>query len=267
MLRIHSFFVKSPSKFFWIVCLMFFCFHSLSFAQENKGKNKKKNEVEPSIKYEEFFKGGAHLHTNGWGLNFMYGQNNTRKKSFILTADFVLALKHPKETKVVNPVYEQGNPYIYGKKNSLMAFRPGLGQQYRIADKEESFGVRVDLNYTVGPSLGILKPVYLEIVRNPQDGEPYRNTERYRPDVHVNQGNIYGGAPFHRGIGEISVEPGISAKSSLSFSWGDNATNYKSLETGVSVDAYLREMPIFAFIDNKQIFVNLYLSFSFGRHW
>jgi len=146
----------------------------------------------------------------------------------------------------------------------LMVARLGWGQQYRIAEKDDDLAVRVDLNLTLGPNLGLLKPVYIEVLRENDEGETVRKIERYEPTGrHIDQGKIYGGASYLRGLTEVRGIPGVSSKASLSFAWDD----FKSIETGVMVDAFPRKMPIFAFIDNKELFINLYLNFSFGKHW
>jgi len=50
----------------------------------------------------------------------------------------------------------------------------------------------------------------------------------------------------------------------LSFEWGKQEYNYYSLETGVMVDAFPTPVPIFATIKNDQVFVNLYLTLTYG---
>lgn len=215
------------------------------------------------IMKEHTLKGGGFIHTNGWGLGIQYAKNQTRHRNTLYNFDLVLSLKHPKEVKKINPRYEQANPYVFGRENALMVARPGWGQQFRIAEKEADLGVRVDLNITAGPNLGLLKPVYIEVIKENREGDLYREVEQYDARKHANQAKIFGGASFLRGITEMDVQPGFSTKAGLSFAWDD----FKSVEAGVMVDAFPRSMPIFAFVDNKQLFINLYLDFSFGKHW
>ncbi len=223
----------------------------------------KSNDTGVDIMKEHTLKGGGFIHTNGWGLGIQYAKNQNRHRNTLYNFDLVLSLKHPKEVKKINPRYEQANSYVFGRENALMVARPTWGQQFRIAEKEADLGIRVDLNISAGPNLGLLKPVYIEVIKENREGDLFREVERYDPRKHPNQAKIFGGASFLRGIDEINVQPGFSTKAGLSFAWDD----FKSIETGVMVDAFPRSMPIFAFIDNKQLFINLYLDFSFGKHW
>ncbi len=244
-----------------LMLLLPFCLSAQRYADTS--------ENEADIRYEHQLKGGVVGHTNGWGIGLLYGRHKNKDVENLYSFDYLFALKHPKEAKVVNPGFDQANPYVFSRKNALMLARFGLGQQIEIADKQEAIGVRVDWNYVVGPNLGILKPNYIELLKDKDNGQTVKKTVRYKPQKHNNQGNIFGGAPYVRGLGEISAKPGLSAKTSLSFAWGEDRKRFKSLEAGIMVDAFLQRMPIFYFEErkNKRIFVNLYASFSFGKHW
>lgn len=242
---------------------------NLIIAQTDTQKGKAYQE-EADVRHENTLKGGALGHTNGYGITVTYGRFQSKDVKNLYGFDYLFALKHPKEAKVVNPGFDQANPYVFSRQNALMAARFLIGQQRQIADKEESIGVRIDFNYLAGLNLGLLKPVYIEWLRNKNNNQRVKETVRYRPqEEHRNQGQIYGGAPYVKGLGEIEVQPGISAKASLSFAWGDDRDKFKSIEAGIMADAYPRRMPIFYFEErqNKSIFVNLFATFSFGKHW
>lgn len=228
-----------------------------------------KGQEKSDIRYENTIKGGVIGHTNGYGITVTYGKHQSKDVKNLLGFDYLFALKHPKEAKVVNPGFDQANPYVFSRKNALMVARFLVGQQRQIAEKQEAIGVRVDFNYMAGINLGLLKPDYIELLREKDNGQTIKETTRYRPQIHNNQGKIYGGAPYVRGLGNMAVQPGLTAKTSLSFSWGDDRQKFKSIETGLMVDAFPRRMPIFYFDDreNKRIFVNLFATFCFGKHW
>lgn len=219
---------------------------------------------EPDLDYENTIKAGGFVHTNGWGIGVQYAKHKSRSVSTLYSFDYLFALKHPKEVKKAKQRFEQANPYVFGRKYALMVARLGWGKQFRIAEKDDDLGVRVDFNFTLGPNLGILKPTHIEVLRENNAGETVREIERYEPKGrHRDQGKIYGGASYLRGLGDLRGVPGASGKASLSFAWDD----FKSIETGVMVDAFPRKMPIFAFDENKELFINLYVNFSFGKHW
>ena len=72
-----------------------------------------------------------------------------------------------------------------------------------------------------GSSFGILKPVYLEIYK-PSQIFPDRYElvpEKYNPETHFVE-NIYGKAPYLKGITELSINPGGYGKFGVSFEFG-----------------------------------------------
>ncbi len=249
-----------------VISLMCWC---VLLFPANAQKSNDTNQQKVDIRTEQQLKGGAIGHTNGWGIGVLYGRQENKDVTNLYSFDYLFSLKHPKETKVVNPGFDQANPYVFSRKNALMLARFGIGRQIEIADKQEAIGVRIDWNYLVGPNLGLLKPDYIELLKDKDNGETVKKTVRYKPQIHNNQGNIFGGAPYVRGLSEISVKPGLSAKTSFSFAWGEDRERFKSIEAGIMVDAFIQRMPIFYFEKrkNKRIFVNLYVSLSFGKHW
>jgi hypothetical protein len=196
--------------------------------------------------------------------------------NLICNLDFT-TLKHPKETKVINPNYERARPYVFGKTNSAFSIRAGLGDQIIIADKETPKGIRINANFVVGANFNLLMPVYLQIKYDKLDtnfGTPqiieYIVTEKYDPEHNshqVNQGNIYGGTFYFTGLFESKLALGAFGKFGLNFEWNNFENTYKFLELGVLVDIFPEPLPIFAYIENKSLFVNFYINFSLGRRW
>ncbi|MBK7101950.1 MAG: hypothetical protein IPH63_09220 [Flavobacteriales bacterium] len=161
---------------------------------------------ESRVPYKRELIGGVLIHGDGWGLQFYHAKYNTARERRLLGLELV-GMKHPKEIKSFNPYYEDSRGYFYGKANSFMILRPTYGQKLQITDKIRRSGVEVNFIWGVGPSLGLLKPVYLQIGK--PDRIPYANivTERYDPAVHDVQ-NIYGRATWFNGLDEMKLYPG-----------------------------------------------------------
>lgn len=221
-----------------------------------------------TIKYDNSFSYGLNLHTNGWGLNTQYFKSWGFNNNFIFNFD-ILGLKHPKETKVVNPTYSDARPYVYGKMNSAFLLRPGIGNQFIIADKETALSIRINLNVIIGMDFTLLKPEYLYFIYSEPTGLNFKVLEKF--DVsnphHNNQGNIYGRSSFLTGFNDLSNTVGGFGKISLSFEWNDYEEKFYNLETGFMIDAFPQELPIYAYINNKAVFTNFYVQFSIGRRW
>jgi hypothetical protein len=209
--------------------------------------------------------GGFTAHGDGWGL-FLYNARYTTARQRRLLGVEVVGMKHPKEVKSFNPYYEDSRGYFYGKQNSFLIVRPMIGRKTMLAEKVRNSGVEVSVVWGGGPSLGLLKPVYLQIGK---PGIPYEVivVEKYDPAVHsVN--NIYGRASWFTGVGEMSLRPGLFGRFAFNFEHATTGTGVKAIEAGATFDAFLEEVPIMAEVDgveNKQFYLEFYVSLQFGK--
>lgn len=213
---------------------------------------------------------GIILHSNGWGINYNRGKHVTGFKKRMLEFDLV-SMKHPKEVKTVFD--ESAKAYVYGKLNTLSVLRASIGEQRLIFNRNSRQGIEVRLNYSLGTSIGITKPVYLEILI-PIDLVPPIDTfpptiveiHKYDPELHFTN-NIRGRASFTNGLDELNFHPGIHAKFAMSFGYGYLDDDIKALETGMTVDLYPKDIPIMALIDNNSLYFNFYIKLLYGRKW
>ncbi|MBL7928471.1 MAG: hypothetical protein JNL47_03205 [Bacteroidia bacterium] len=220
----------------------------------------------PPVLLRKEFSAGINIHSSGWGIDFRRGRNLTVSKKRMLEIEFV-GMHHPKEIKSINPYYENSKAFVFGKLNSMMVLRTAYGLQQVIATKAEWGGVEIRLNTTAGFSLGLLKPVYLNIIREdfPNPGFVV-SIEKFDPDVHTID-LIYGRANFFRGFSEMKPYPGLYAKAGLSFEHGRYNDDVKIIEVGMTLDAYTKRLPIMAMTKNNQLFVNFYINILYGRKW
>ena len=222
---------------------------------------------EPVVIYSRQMYGGVQLHSNGLGGFFNYGRYQNASKVFILGIDAV-SMKHEKEVKSYNPVYEDGRSYVYGKVNNFYVLRPSVGIKKIHTVKLRKSGVQVGYSIAGGPSLGLLKPVYLEI-GYPSIPYQYWVTERYDPQRHFFD-DIYGRASGLEGLNELKLLPGGFVKFAFNFEYSTEKDGLKGMETGVVLDAYPKPVPIMAeeiIGQNRQFFVSFYLNFFIGRKY
>lgn len=221
-------------------------------------------EDEAKIVYKHQIMGGLNLHTSGWGVNLSFLKNKTAFKARVIQFQFV-GMKSHKEVKSYNPYYEDARSYFYGKLNNFYVFRPSWGYRKVLYDKLRRNGVEVSYIWSIGPSIGIAKPVYLEIG---QPSLPYQYVvvERYDVNEHF-QENIYGRASGLNGFSEIRFHPGLHGRFAFMFEYSPKKTGVTALETGLAADLYGKKIPIMALDDseNRQIFVNFYVSILFGK--
>lgn len=219
---------------------------------------------EPTVIYRNQTHGGAILHTNGLGAFLYAGRYRGVKKVLLFGGEFV-TMKHNKEIRSFNPVYEDSRSYVYGKINNFYVLRPSFGVRKIITEKVRRSGVEVGYTWHAGPSLGITKPIYLEI-GYPSIPYQWLSVERYNPDVHFFD-SIYGRASGLNGLNALQLHPGAFFKFAFNFEYSDEKDRLKGLDVGVAVDAYSRQIPIMAdqLVDrNNQVFVTFFVNFFFG---
>ncbi len=207
------------------------------------------------------------LNSNGWGLNYRYGKRLDGFRRRIFDIDFSY-IKHPKEIKTQNPYYENQKRFVFGKLNTMFALRGGIGLQKEIYSKFDKGGVAIKFFYGAGITLGILKPMYYQVV----DSSTVSNNERYlylsdkKFDYSIHSvDDIYSRSSFFKGIGETKIKPGAYLKLGLSFVYSNAYDALKAIEAGVLVDGFYSEVPIMATEKNDKIFISLFVSFRFGR--
>ena len=209
---------------------------------------------------------GFILHTTGFGINYRNGKHLTGYKKRMLEIDLV-TMKHPKEVRTISQFSDNNKSFVYGKVNSLLVLRGGIGLQNIIYRKEIEGNVEVRYSFYGGATFGFAKPVFLQILHASSD--PYKPDiaiEKYDPEKH-RLDNIYGKAPFGYGLQYTVVHPGVYAKAAVSFDWEAQEDKLRSLEIGVAADYYPSPIKLMSYNKAKPVFVTIYANILFGRKW
>lgn len=207
---------------------------------------------------------GAVLQSNGLGLNYSTSKFITYKKKKLLNIDLI-NISHDKEYKIFGSFDESAKKFIYGKLNSLFALRVGWGQRKIIFEKLRDNGLQLSMNYSLGPSIGFLKPVYLEVFKYNNTGQVIGiSLERYDPELH-NFYNIYGRGPWSAGIMSTKLNLGGFLKFGLEFEFANTREIINALEVGLSLDAFMNPISIMINNSDRRFYPSMYLSCSIGN--
>lgn len=245
---------------------LLFCIPSLGIAQISSNPNEYKEDKPLLYKHE--YNIGFMPHTSGWGFNFKRQWHLTGYKKRMMEYDFTV-MKHPKEVRSLNPYFENTKSFIYGKLNYVMVLRGGYGFQKVLFGKADRGAVEVRMVYSGGASLGLAKPIYLEILKQDPNGSPFEyftQTEKYNPEVHQ-LSDIFGRSSFFKGFSEIRFHPGLYVKLGLVFEYSPVDDDVKAIETGIVAEGFPDDIEIMAFNKANPGFVNFYLNFIFGKKW
>jgi len=218
------------------------------------------------LRNESFF--GVNINSHGWGFSYRKGKHLTGTMKRMWDFDYV-SYRHPKEVKLQNrSASNNSKSYYYGKLNNAAFLRTGYGVQKVIFDEELPGALEIRLNFYGGASIGLLKPVYLEIYKQ-SIAVPDRYelvTEKYDPETHFIE-NIYGKAPFLKGINELKFNPGAYGKFGISFEYGTDQEVIRTIETGVILDFHPKPMPVMAFNTNNPLTFSFYVAVNWGKRW
>ncbi len=226
--------------------------------------------VEQEFVYSKEWRFGVKLHTHGYGLSLAKSKiiNRSKKKFWEIE---ILEIKHAKQSRQLSRLSDRtGNArsYQYGKQNNFYNINLNFGRHKVIAETGRKNGVEVSITYSLGASLGILKPYYLLVKGFDNNSVNIRyssDEEDYTADLFLNETRIYSGSSFVYGLNEIQPVPGAQGKFSFLFDWANTGETIKALEVGAMVNAYYKRVPIMIEADNNLIFTNLFIKLVFGR--
>ena len=219
-----------------------------------------KEEEEGVIAYKKSFVFGAKLLSDGYGIFFELGRAGSVKKSTLYQLE-ISERKNVKEDKQSNP-YVNSIPFIYGKENFIYPLKLGMQQQILLGNKSNKNGVSITGNYGGGIALALLRPYYIQV----QKGNDFVYVKYNSPDSsYFLDGPFVGGPTFSKGWSEITVTPGLYAKTAIRFDYGSYNEIISAIEVVMCADVYSKKIPILLQNSQKQFFFSAYVSILFGK--
>lgn len=205
---------------------------------------------------------GISINSDGFGIGYREGKRKNYLNKRILEFDLG-TLRHPKEYKTSNP-YTQGS-FVFGKLNSVIYIRGGIGHQHEMFSKEDAGGVAIRYFFSGGPVIGLYKPIYYKVLY-PVSGtmnEYELRDEKFDITIH-DPTMIYSKAGLIKGINETKALPGLYLKGGFNFEYSREDKVIHAIEIGTQINAFPKKIPIMASEDNKAIFLSIFASYRFG---
>ncbi len=206
---------------------------------------------------------GVFLNSNGFSGDYEYAKRINARNHTLYRVELG-NVKNPKEIKISNGYYSNKS-FVFGKQNSFFALKAQYGRQSELFRKNDIGGISIRYFYEAGPVLGLLKPIYYEVLYT-TTGNPFENEskiEKFNPIIHQSQ--IIGKASFFTGMKELSVVPGLSARIGFTFEYSRQDVVMHALEFGIGMDIYPKKIPIMATELNNFYFTNLFVGYRFGK--
>lgn len=250
------------------------------FGQQLEGQQNYYQNEQSGFVYDREFSMDFKLQSKGFTLGAVFGNIKSYYKTSYLRFEFG-EIKHPLEFRQnldLQPVAstQVNRSFIYAKQNNLYVLRAGWGAKRYLSEKARKKGIAVGVTYEAGPTLGILKPYYLEL-RYYIDGvltRPDIRSEKYSEEnanKFLDELSIFGAAGFGEGLGELQFRPGAHGKVALHLDWGVTDEFIKALEVGLMLDVFMDKMPIMvenpqvSEIKNRPYFVNFFVALQLGK--
>lgn len=172
-------------------------------------------------------------------------------------------LKHPREYKLSNPYIQSTGSFVFGKLNTVIYLRGGLGHQHELFKKADLGGIAIRYFYSAGPVIALYKPIYYRVLYPVSLNEFELREEKFDVSIALPQ-DIYSKASFTKGLDEIKVLPGLFAKGGFNFEYSKEDKVIHAIEIGAQINAFPKKIPIMASSDNKTIYFSLFISYRFG---
>ncbi|MCY7358494.1 MAG: hypothetical protein LH609_13755 [Rudanella sp.] len=175
----------------------------------------------------------------------------------------VVNMKHPKE--VQQSVNFSGSRFTYGKENYLFVVRPQYGREISLFQRSTDEGISINAIVAAGPSLGIVKPYYVEV----NEGN---NRTRIVPAASLNGSpgqpgtgaQPTGSGGFFRGFDESKLAVGANVKVALNFELSAFRNNTTGLEIGFLAELFPQQITIMTGADKRAFYSSGYITLFFG---
>lgn len=253
-----------------VCCLLSGVGIPLAFSQ-NTFQPKPIEETRKGVIYNKETTVDLRIFPRGYSISLNFGKIKTYYKTNYYQFEFG-EIKHPKEYRLKSYYNYQfsstSKSYIYGKQNNLFVLKAGMGSKYYLTDKAKEKGVIIGINYEFGPTLGILKPYYIQLnneVNNSFETIKYNSQDTVSPNPFLDVNRIVGSGGIVKGWGQVQFVPGLHAKIAAHFSIGKYDDFVKALEVGVAADLFIKKMPIMVIENNRPLFINFYINVQLGK--
>ncbi len=256
--KIRTLNIKAESRYFSNVLVFLFLVISQysSFSQSNLIDQLDYNKDSRSLVFM--------LNSNGYAAGFRFSKRIDGFRSRLIDIDFAW-YKHPKEQRM-SSLYANQSKFVYGKLNQLLIARAGYGRQKELFGKYAKNGIVISLYYTVGASLGLLKPVYFDVIKGfDNNNKVLYESEKFDKEEILNPGQIFSGGPFFKGFDEIVPAFGAYVKLAVSFNINKTYKAINTLEIGTVIDFYHKQLPLMAYSENKQYIFTMFIAYRFGK--
>lgn len=184
------------------------------------------------------------------------------KKQFRYISVEAVNVKHPKEIQTQTGTFAGGR-FTFGKENYLFVVRPQYGRELTLFKRTADEGIAINAIVAGGPSIGIIKPYYVQIQEGNQTRSvPYSSVSGSGTGVPT--AVPIGAGGFFQGFGQSRFTVGLNVKTAVSFELSAFRDNTTGLEIGFLTEVFPQKIIIIPDADNRSFFTSGYITLFFG---
>jgi hypothetical protein len=203
----------------------------------------------------------AHFSQRGPGFGLEHSRGSGIEALFSLDA---AGIKDLRESLTLPVSGIRGKRFVFGKLNHLVALSPSAGLAWDLGPRSALSPLGLRLGLKAGPSLGLLRPYYLEIL-SPSPTQP-PSIEAYDPSLH-SYFTIGGRAGLFSAPLRLRLQTGLSAKAFIDLDIARQPRSIQHIRLSFNADYYFSPPPILAehaTLSNRQLFLSGGMSLGLG---
>ncbi|WP_310589849.1 hypothetical protein [Larkinella soli] len=179
------------------------------------------------------------------------------KRQFRYLAVELVNVKHPKEVQSQTPY--SGARFVYNKQNYLFVIRPQYGREISIFTRSADEGVAINGILAIGPSIGIIKPYFVQYQLRPGQVQTVPFSPTLQPEM------IVGAGSFFQGFDKSKLTAGLNFKAAVAFELSAFRNNMTGLEIGFLAEVFPKEVVIMNDANNRSVFTSGFITLFFGN--
>lgn len=211
-------------------------------------------QTDGNYEYTKEFIWGINKNTNS-GLigGFMLRWSSARSEKKFRSIGFeAVSVKHPKENRISNGQSQ----FVYGKSNFLYSIRMQYGYDHLVFKKAPDKGVQINFNYSIGPTIGVIAPYYLQ--------DSNGDSKQFSFDDFPSWTSVSRTGYLFEGLGESKLAIGVNARAGLLFEMGAFKSHVTGFELGAMLEAFTQKIEIMPEEKNNAVFLSGYITIFYG---
>lgn len=209
---------------------------------------------------------GAHISTAGIGIDVQYFKRPSEQWEWTILFR-AASISDSRERRIKSIYSDQGGKdFIYDKLNYAYTVSLLYGWQRTLFNLDPYNQTTIKTGLAIGPTLGILKPYYLDVAVNVGNNVYELRSLPYDPNTMAFT-DIVGEGNFSLGTDELKYAPGLTMRWNTMFNLGGSKAKIRAVNVGFDVHYFFDKFRIMATSENRQLYVIGFVGILFGSSY